>query len=82
MQTIQKISVVYNAIPLIVVEYIGSGDSATGTQRQEIEFDELGKYIALLEQQQADLGDTVTFEKGTYSINNKDFPAVTITATA
>lgn len=76
---ITRISVVYATIPFIILER-DNVINAAGNDKQEIDFNELGAFVTILEQQQAALGKTVDFEKGIYAFNNKEFPAIVISA--
>lgn len=76
---ITKISVVYNTIPLIVVQH-DAVITATGQDRQEIDFNELGAYVQILSDQQAALGKFVSFTKGTYEQNNTAYDAIVLAA--
>lgn len=80
MSKITQISVVYATAPFIVVER-DNVVTATGTEQLQAEFNELGAWIKLLEQQQALINEYVSFAKGLYTQNNKQFPAVIIAAT-
>ena len=78
---ITKLSVVYATIPFIIIEK-DNVINTVGTSQSEIDFNELGAYIRILEQQQAAIGLYVNFSKGTYIENNKPFAAFVIAASA
>lgn len=77
---ITKISVVYSAAPYIILEQ-DNIITSVGTKQEEIELNELGAYVSLMQQQQAALGKFVSCVKGTYTENGKQFPAIVFIST-
>lgn len=77
---ISKIYVVYNAIPSIVLE-LADVISEGGIGNDDIQFNELGKYVSLLQQQQDALGEYVGVSKTVYTQNNTEYPAILFEAT-
>lgn len=75
--TIKQIYVVYNAVPIIYL-YMNEKKGVPGSLVEEIEFNELGKYISLMKQQQEALGEFVNFQKGVWRNNDNDFDCVLI----
>lgn len=72
---ITKIALLYNAVPQIIVEQNGI-ITVSGTGKNEIDFNELYKFIELLEQQQDAINEYVAVSKGTYTIRNTSHPAI------
>ena len=79
MGLIEKISVVYSNPTLIIVK----DDDITaddGKLITSINFNELGQYVKRLEDQQASLGKYVSFSKGVYEMNDRDYPSIVVAA--